>query len=159
MDIIVTVGPKLKNKKMISGVIRAGANTIRLNFSHRNMDDFSNILKIVKESREKIYILQDLCGKKVRVIDGLSNLIKIYEKDEVLFCGKENYTYEKDDKKIVIPLNIQNKELIKNPIESISIKDNTMNFEIIEQNSYGIRAKAIIDPLLSISVAQLCLNK
>lgn len=71
--IIATVGPATANYEAILNLIKAGANGIRLNFSHGTYQDFEKIIHWVrKASREygkPIAIIQDLQGPKVRFGD------------------------------------------------------------------------------------------
>ena len=46
MYIIATVGPSTKEKRVIKEIVKAGANVLRLNFSHGSYEEFSKIIKI-----------------------------------------------------------------------------------------------------------------
>ena len=48
MYIIATVGPSTKEKRVIKEIVKAGANVLRLNFSHGIYEEFSNKIKIEK---------------------------------------------------------------------------------------------------------------
>ena len=45
MDIIITAGPSINDKALLSSCIRNGANILRLNFSHKNIDFFDDVIK------------------------------------------------------------------------------------------------------------------
>ena len=94
MYIIATVGPSTKEKRVIQEMIKVGANVLRLNFSHGSYEEFSKIIKIAKEEDKNIHILQDLSGRKIRVSYKLKNDLKIYDKENVLFCGEDIYKKE-----------------------------------------------------------------
>ncbi len=147
MYIIATVGPSTKEKRVIKEIIKSGANVLRLNFSHGNYEEFSEIIKTAKETDENIHILQDLSGKKIRVSSKLIYVLKVYDKERVLFCGEDIYKKEGQNgafnSKKVIPLNLNNEFLINNNIEEITMKDNTMKFKILDKNSSGILTEAI----------------
>lgn len=69
--IVATLGPASNNKQTITKLIEAGANVLRLNFSHGSHDDHRKVKEYIREiGREKDYhvgILQDLQGPKIRI--------------------------------------------------------------------------------------------
>jgi pyruvate kinase len=80
--IIVTVGPSCDSYEAILSLIEAGANGIRLNFSHGTHEERTRHIKWVrKASREygkPVAIIQDLQGPKIRLGDfeGIVNVKK-----------------------------------------------------------------------------------
>lgn len=69
--IIATIGPASSNREIISGMIKAGVDGIRLNFSHGEFNKFSDYVRIIRDESNKlgkdIAILGDLQGPKIRV--------------------------------------------------------------------------------------------
>jgi len=69
--ILATVGPASDSVEVLEGLIKAGVNVFRLNFSHGTHEYHSNTLKKIREAslntKIKVGILQDICGPKVRV--------------------------------------------------------------------------------------------
>ena len=69
--IIATLGPKTSSKESIEGLINAGVDLIRLNFSHSDKESHIKRAKIVREVAEKkhyhVGIIGDLQGPKVRI--------------------------------------------------------------------------------------------
>ena len=146
MLIIATVGPKTKDRKVLNEIISSGANALRFNFSHGNIEEFDNIIEISRNIDKDINIIQDLSGSKLRVSEELSHIIKIYNKEEVVFCGEDIYRnnlYNESGNKKVIPLNIKNEILISNDLKDISMKDNTMKFNIVRVTKDGIVTRVI----------------
>jgi len=80
--IIATVGPATDSYEAILGLLKAGANGIRLNFSHGTHEERTRQIKwIRKASREygkPVAIIQDLQGPKIRLgdFDGVVNVRK-----------------------------------------------------------------------------------
>jgi pyruvate kinase len=78
--IIATVGPSTNNYKAILGLITAGANGIRLNFSHGSHEERQQqigwIRKAAKSIGKPVAIIQDLQGPKIRLgdFDGIINV-------------------------------------------------------------------------------------
>lgn len=69
--IVATIGPASNSKEMILELAKAGANVLRLNFSHGNHEDHEKIIAMVKEINEEtnynLCLLQDLQGPKIRI--------------------------------------------------------------------------------------------
>src|SRR5581483_1820243 len=78
--IIATVGPSTNSHKAILGMIQAGANGIRLNFSHGTPEERTQQIKWIrqaaKEAVKPVAIIQDLQGPKIRLgdFDGIINV-------------------------------------------------------------------------------------
>lgn len=69
--IVATLGPASNTKDVITELIRAGANVLRLNFSHGTHEDHKKVIdtiKLIREERNyKVGMLQDLQGPKIRI--------------------------------------------------------------------------------------------
>lgn len=146
MHIIATIGPKSMEKYVLKEFIESGVDIFRLNCSHFNKEEFNKVVKDIRDINKEVHIVADLCGKKVRVSEVLSNVFKIFSGEYVYFCGEDFYsiieTNNIGDMKL-IPLNIKGEVLINSDIRNISLKDNTMNFEIIEKKQGVIKTKVI----------------
>lgn len=147
MHIIATAGPRTMEKKILKGIIDAGANIIRINCCHSKYEDFKWIIEEARSIKNDIYIMQDLSGEKIRVSNKLRYVMKIYDGEEVRFCPEDLYTEKSDNRqygsKKIVPLNIQSNKIDLNKINSISMKDNTILFTIIDKNKTEIIAKVI----------------
>ena len=86
--------------------------------------------------------MADLCGKKVRVYEGLKSIFKVYPGDIVYFCSYDVYSFmvNNNEKMKIIPLNIESEVIKKNDIKKISMKDGTMNFNIIDKDKVFLKA-------------------
>ncbi|MBL8252553.1 MAG: pyruvate kinase, partial [Candidatus Competibacter sp.] len=69
--IVATLGPNSRNPEIVEGLLREGADVIRLNFSHGNHEDHALSVRLVREAAQKlnryIAIFQDLQGPKIRL--------------------------------------------------------------------------------------------
>lgn len=69
--IVTTLGPATDSEDTLRALIKAGANVVRLNFSHGKADDHKKratmVRKIARELNEHIAILGDLQGPKIRI--------------------------------------------------------------------------------------------
>ncbi|MGL5379925.1 pyruvate kinase [Clostridium sp.] len=146
MHIIATVGPRSQEKWVLKEFIENGVDIIRLNCSHFNESEFNNIVSYVREIDSNVKIMADLCGRKIRVSETLESIYKIYNGEEVYFCGEDFYnTISKDKIKDmrIIPITVTAESLLKSDISNISMKDNSMNFEILEKKHGIIKAKVM----------------
>jgi len=69
--IVATLGPQSRHPDTIEALLRAGADVIRLNFSHGNFEDHALAVQGVREAASKlnrhVAIFQDLQGPKIRL--------------------------------------------------------------------------------------------
>ncbi|MFQ5597332.1 MAG: pyruvate kinase [Nitrospiria bacterium] len=69
--IVATLGPASATEKVLSRLITAGVNVIRLNFSHGRHDEHGESIRAIraisKQKGKPVAILQDLQGPKVRI--------------------------------------------------------------------------------------------
>ena len=64
--IIATVGPSVNSKDGIKKLVNAGADVLRLNFSHGTEEDHLNVVKWARELDKSVAIMQDIQGPKIR---------------------------------------------------------------------------------------------
>lgn len=77
--ILATLGPSTDTVEQIEAIIKAGANVVRMNFSHGNPEDHINRANKVRTAAKKlgkyVGILGDLQGPKIRVAKFINNSI------------------------------------------------------------------------------------
>lgn len=92
--VIATVGPSTDSYEAILGLVKAGANGIRLNFSHGAHEERSRQIKwIRKASREygkPVAIIQDLQGPKVRLGD-FEGVVNVRKGQTLSFAYQADY--------------------------------------------------------------------
>ena len=92
--IIATVGPATNSYDKILQLIKAGANGIRLNFSHGNYEEREQQIKWIRQASAEygkpVAIIQDLQGPKIRVGD-FEGIINIRKGQNLLFKYKADY--------------------------------------------------------------------
>lgn len=100
--IIATVGPSTNSYEQVLAMIKAGANGIRLNFSHGNLEERTQqiawIRKASKAYGKPVAIIQDLQGPKIRLGD-FEGVITVRKGQALAFAYKADY-----EKTGVIPL-------------------------------------------------------
>ena len=106
--ILATVGPSSDSVEVLEGLIRAGVNVFRLNFSHGTHEYHKNILDNIrvaeKKSNKRVGILQDICGPKIRV-GKLENDFNLMTNDEVVFTREEIVGKQIDKNRYMLSIN------------------------------------------------------
>ena len=91
--IVATVGPASEGKSMLEGLIRAGVDVFRLNFSHGthsgHLDVINRINELNKEHGTHIGILCDLQGPKLRIGTVQEGGIQLMPGDLIRFVAEE----------------------------------------------------------------------
>ena len=68
--IIATVGPASSSMDVLEGLVTAGVDVFRLNFSHgtreSHAESYARIRDVARRARRRVSILQDLAGPKIR---------------------------------------------------------------------------------------------
>lgn len=99
--IVATLGPASSDKDTIKSLIEAGANVLRLNFSHGSHDDhqerIETIRSVSKETDYHVALLQDLQGPKIRIGLMKDGGVEIVDGQELIITTDE---LEGDSKKV-----------------------------------------------------------
>ncbi len=69
--IVATIGPATSHPDVLKDLIKAGATTLRLNFSHGTHEDHQRSIRLIRQTsfelNQPVGILQDLQGPKIRL--------------------------------------------------------------------------------------------
>ncbi|TDH29318.1 pyruvate kinase [Segetibacter sp. 3557_3] len=91
--IVATVGPACDTYDKLLELVKAGVNVFRLNFSHGNHDDKSQIIEHIRNINKtepyNIAILGDLQGPKLRVGEIENNALPIVPGDVLTFTNEK----------------------------------------------------------------------
>ena len=86
--IVATLGPATSSPEVLKSIIAAGADVVRLNFSHGSAADHrqraATVLQAAKEVGRHVALLADLQGPKVRVARFTHNKVQLHEGQEFL---------------------------------------------------------------------------
>ena len=99
--ILATLGPATDTSERIEAIINAGANVVRMNFSHGTAEDHINRAERVRQAAAKlgkyVAILGDLQGPKIRVSKFKEGAVQLAKGDAFILdatLGKEEGTVE-----------------------------------------------------------------
>lgn len=130
--ILATVGPATDSYEAIYQLIKAGANGLRLNFSHGTHEEHGQriewIRKASKELAKPVAILQDLQGPKIRLGVLKDNHYEVSEGDELQLV----YGVEHDG--AVLPVQYDLSEKVK-PGEAVYLFDGKVHAETTAVNA------------------------
>ena len=91
--IIATIGPASDSKEILKGMIKAGVNVCRINFSHSSHEDYLKITKIIREINKELHVhtavLADLQGPKLRIGEVKDNEIKLVKGNNITLTTKK----------------------------------------------------------------------
>ncbi len=133
--ILATLGPASDTVEIIEGLIKAGANMFRLNFSHGSHEYHLNTLNNIRTAMNNldttVAILQDISGPKVRIGD-LKEPFELYRGDTITFLKHDIIGYKEEKKKYVVSINYP--ELLDKVKqgEYIYLYDGTIRAKVIE---------------------------
>ncbi|PZM84782.1 pyruvate kinase [Candidatus Gracilibacteria bacterium] len=106
--IITTLGPSTDSKEKIEQLYKAGANVVRLNYSHTNYDYFSKIIDNVKELNKEgitnFAILTDTKGPEIRT-KSIKESIFIDNGEEFFLTNTKNeekVIKDSENKKLIV---------------------------------------------------------
>lgn len=143
--IIATVGPATDNYEAIFELIKAGANGIRLNFSHGTHEEHAMRIKWVRKAskvlNKPVAIIQDLQGPKIRLGD-FEGIINVAEGQEIRLGYNTNY-----EKKGIIPVQYDLSNKVKRG-ESIYIYDGKVRTTVSSVKDGIIHARVENDGIL-----------
>ncbi|OGH64067.1 MAG: pyruvate kinase [Candidatus Magasanikbacteria bacterium RIFCSPHIGHO2_01_FULL_41_23] len=87
--IVATLGPATHTEEIIAGIINAGVDVVRLNFSHGSYADHALLIERVRQVattiKKPIAILQDLQGPKIRLGKLPDAGVAVNDNDTIIF--------------------------------------------------------------------------
>lgn len=141
--IVSTLGPASNNVDTLKGLIKAGVNVFRLNFSHgshaEHLDNINRIRQVATELKSNVAILQDLCGPKIR--------ISAVENDTVLLDDNATVVLKPANGTLSTPKEIYVETL--DPVRFLSVgepvllADGIISLLAIEKDLDGVTCKII----------------
>lgn len=135
--IVATVGPASSSYEMLLGLIQAGVDIFRLNFSHGSHEDHQAVINHITYINEKynlyIGILADLQGPKLRVGKIENNALEIKEGDVLTFTN-EPCMGTMDKIYMSYPQFAQDVQ----PGERVLVDDGKLVLEVVETNRVDI---------------------
>jgi len=141
--IVATIGPATSSEEMLTKLLKAGLNVIRLNFSHgdfkehqERVDNFKKAIKITGISGA---ILQDLSGPKIRLGDFYQEKVELKKGDLITITTK---SVVGDEKKVSINYASFPKEVKVG--DNIMVDDGKKKFQVVSIKGEEVVCKIIV---------------
>ncbi|CAL1329505.1 pyruvate kinase [Candidatus Providencia siddallii] len=148
--IVATLGPSTDDNNNLEKIINAGANVVRLNFSHGSQEKHikraNKVRKIANKLNKHIAILADLQGPKIRILNFKKN--KIFLKIGDKFILDTKLQKEDGDQKKV---GVNYKKLIFDvfPNDILILDDGHIKLKVLKIKNFQIITEVIIGGKLS----------
>ncbi len=148
--IVTTLGPATNNTEALKKLFSAGANVVRLNFSHGTAAEHIERAKMVRQAAEElgvhVAILGDLQGPKIRIARFIDGKVTINQGDDFILDAE--WDTEAGNQEVV---GIDYKALVSDcaPGDILLLDDGRLQLEVEEVGRSRIKTKVIIGGELS----------
>ncbi|MFW6264938.1 MAG: pyruvate kinase [Bacillota bacterium] len=163
--IVGTLGPASNDKKTLTKLVDAGLDVVRLNLSHGNYKDHSDLIDLVREVEDDlgktVGIMLDTKGPEVRIGAIENDKVELISGDKIIFTTEE-IVGNKDKvsisyKKICEEIEQGSKILIDDGLIELKVQDvdeNEFECEVVNGGILGSR-KGVNIPGISLSLPVL----
>ncbi|MCU0639872.1 MAG: pyruvate kinase [Candidatus Krumholzibacteria bacterium] len=90
--IVCTIGPASRDAGILAGLIDAGMDVARVNFSHGTQEEHREVIRRIRGLSDTVAVMQDLQGPKIRVGEIGGEGMKLAAGDEVILVAGEKST-------------------------------------------------------------------
>lgn len=146
--IVCTIGPACNSPAMIEGLIHAGMNVARLNFSHGTLSEHEDIIKnirILSASLNKpVAIIQDLSGPKIRIGSLYKESITLKANDVFTLT---NEVVEGDEKRVSVTYTLLPDKVFAG--DTIFLSDGEIELKVVSKDNTGIICQVIVGGVLT----------
>lgn len=147
--IVATLGPAIDDPAMLRAVLEAGADVVRLNFSHGTLEDHRARVELVRSTARElgriVGTLGDLQGPKIRLgILPEAGVVLTEGSEVVLVSGAEHL--ESHDRAGVPVLPVVYEHLAEDvtPGSSVLIDDGSLRLEVLDTEGLEVRARVLV---------------
>jgi len=142
--IVATIGPATESEEMLTRLLRAGMNVMRLNFSHGDFNEHANRVKNLRSAMKKTGmpagILQDLGGPKIRI--GMFKTDAVVLKEGAQFTLTIEEGVIGDENRVFVNYPLLPKEV--KPGHIIYLHDGRKKLEVISVKGNDVLTKVIV---------------
>ena len=132
--IVATIGPSVYSKDSLNKLVEAGANVLRLNFSHGTYDEHEQTVQWVRSMNKNVAIMQDIQGPKIRT-GTLDKLINLNVNSDIDIFNDES---KQNEESVVI--NYENLLRDINEGERILIDDGKLGLRVLKKEKNKLTA-------------------
>ena len=141
--IVCTIGPKTESKEILSELLKAGMNVMRLNFSHGDYEEhgkrIENLKEAIAETGIRAAVLLDTKGPEIRTI-------KLEGGNDVSLVAGQEFTFTTDKSVIgnnkIVAVTYEGFTSDLKPNDTVLVDDGLIAMEVIEVS--GNEVKCIV---------------
>jgi pyruvate kinase len=141
--IVATIGPATESEEMLTKMLKAGMNVMRLNFSHgdfaEHQNRVNNLRSVMKKTGMRAAILQDLSGPKIRLGEFYQERVELKSGDKIVITTEKIVG---DEKRVSINYKEFPKEV--KPGDKVMVDDGKKQFEVLSIKGNEVTCKIVV---------------
>jgi pyruvate kinase len=145
--IVCTIGPASSSEKMIEGLIRAGMNVARLNFSHGDYASHRRVIRTIRKLERKlampVAILQDLPGPKIRIGAMAGDRVRLQTRGRLVLTTRKVLGSE-----LAVPVNFPGLAHAVKKGDPILLGDGEIELEALQVGKNDIQCRIVVGGIL-----------
>ncbi len=145
--IVCTIGPASSSDKMLEGLIRAGMNVARLNFSHGDHPSHRRVILKIRQLERKlgkpVAILQDLPGPKIRIGALAGDRVRLQTRQSFVLTTKKILGSEK-----AVSVSFPGMTRAVKKGDPILLGDGEIELEAIQVKQHEVKCRIIVGGIL-----------
>jgi pyruvate kinase len=145
--IVCTIGPASSAEKMIEGLIRAGMNVARLNFSHGDYASHRRVIRTIRKLERKlatpVAILQDLPGPKIRIGAMAGDRVRLQTRGRLVLTTRKVLGSEH-----AVPVNFPGLADAVKKGDPILLGDGEIELEALQVGKNDIQCRIVVGGIL-----------
>jgi pyruvate kinase len=145
--IVCTIGPATSSDKMLEGLIRAGMNVARLNFSHGDYASHGRVIRKIRQLERKlnkpIAILQDLAGPKIRIGPVAADHVRLQNRRPFLLTTRKVLGSE-----LVVSVNYARLTHAVKKGDPILLGDGEIELEAVQVGKRDVQCRIVVGGIL-----------
>ncbi len=141
--IVATIGPATESAEMLTKLLKAGMNVMRLNFSHGDFAEhqgrIDNLKKATKKTGLKALVLQDLGGPKIRLGEFYQERVDLKTGDKIVITTEKIVG---DEHRVSINYKAFPREVKKG--DHVMVDDGKKQFEVVSIKGEEVTCKILV---------------
>jgi len=145
--IVCTIGPACSSDKVLEGLIRAGMNVARLNFSHGDYASHRRVIRKIRQLERKldqpVAVLQDLPGPKIRIGAVAGDRVRLQNRRPFVLTKRKILGSE-----LAVSVNFSGLTAAVNKGDPILLGDGEIELETVEVSDHEVKCRIVVGGIL-----------
>jgi len=141
--IVATLGPASADERILSAMVRAGVDVVRLNMSHGSLESHAQNIHLVRRVAERLErplaILMDLPGPKIRLGKLIKEPVVLKRGDEVVFATRSHEAAQG-----VLPVDFKALPKCVKPGGYIYLNDGFIQLKVIWVRDHQVKCRVLV---------------